>query len=311
MKAVSGRATVAGLVGLALLAAWTAPRGAVAEEGPVATPEPALRLAAKAGDTLRFRRTATRKALCEALDRNGDESVTQEYTVKVVSVEGSGGSATFAVEVAFGPARGHYTDDEGAKLSFDSERPLPEPDDVGDLVAVRHLVLFAGRTVKATLDARGKVRAVEGVREAVAATLAGTPFAAFLDEYTDEEAVAELQVYLPVVPPVTDNGGPGASWNDGAEVDFGAGTKISYERRWKVGEPAGGTVTCTVAMTHVPGDKVRAGQENSGAGTLTDTRATADGFVRKWALVAKFQGRGHFDLDASATQTIERLPAAE
>ncbi len=264
---------------------------------------PVLRLAAKTGDRLKFRRTRARTATCEALGRRGDDALTIDYEVEVTDVPADGG---LAVRIVFGPATGHFTMGDGTRLEIDTTNGFPEVEDPSAMVGMRALALLAGATVSATLDDRGHVVAVEGVVEAAIKTFAGTPIESMAAELPDDEAQKEVQPYLPALPAA--DTGPGSTWNDEVALDFGARLDFDFEHRWTMGEPADGAVTMTAEVVHVPGSRVPDGQVNSGEGAVTETRRTADGFVTKRTLEAAFHGEGNFEVETKATETIERMP---
>lgn len=263
---------------------------------------PAVAMNVKAGDTMSFRRTLERSAVCEALGRDGEDKLVQEYTVKVAEVTANGG---VIADVAFGHVTGHSKLSDGSKLDLDSSAGLPETEATRDKVMTRAITMLGGAEVKVTFDARGHVVAQEGVIEAVKKAFAGTPVEGMVADYPDSEAFRELQAFFPPLPAadVVDGG----EWADEGKIDFGSRSKFGYQRTWKLAVD-GETVNITAACEH-DGSGAPDGQTNVGTGKVECARSNKDGFVTKQITEATFEGRGKFDIDTKFVETIERLPA--
>jgi len=295
------RDTILGLGALTVVAAGVAFAQEDAAEGAKTV---ALRVTAKPGDIWRFRRSVERSVTCPQLATDAADSVSQEYTVKVTAV---GEDGTFSLDVAFGAAKGKSKASAETTLEFDSSKALPASESPLDTVMLHSLTYLGGATVKVKIDARGAVTEVVGVRAALAKALAGTPFAVFADQMSDDEARQKLQAYLPPLP--GEDHAVGANWKDEQKVEYGPRQKYGFERTWTLAAPKDGSVALTAELRHVPGDSVPEGQTNSGEGKLAESRSAADGMLLSRKVTANFKGEGNFDVDARHTETIERLPA--
>lgn len=288
--------TVCGALTGAVLLAGVA--GAQDEKKEAAAVE--LRVKGAKGDAWKFERRRARKVVCPQMSTDSEQEIVEPYTVTVLS---AGERGRLDLEVEFGTITGSLKAQDGSTLAFDSSKDLPAGAPLDEL-QMRVFTAHASSKIKVTVDARGKVTAVSGYREAAVKALKGTPFDGFAQKMSDAEQVKEMQPYLPPLP--GEDLAPGATWKDEKQLDFGARRQFGYERTWSVTPPADGAVAVTAKLEHVPGDSVPEGQTNAGKGETSDSRSAKDGLLLERTTKASFEGKGNFDVEAEYSETIER-----
>ncbi len=267
--------------------------------------EPPRVLSVEAGQALRYRFTRQRSASGAGLPRASDDSISQEFTLRVKEATSDGG-ATATIE--FGQATGHYTMRDGPRVDLEEGAELPAAKSNEDLVLPRSLTYLSGRNVEVTLDGRGRVTAEAGMREAMQAAFAGTPFAKRADEFPDADARGELRLYIP--PRWSLKKKHGAVWADDLQIDFGAWIAFKFSRVWSMTVDAD-EVRAEAECSAIPDRTVPEGQDVAGKGSEAFVWSRRDGLLLRHTSAFTFKSEGDRGIDATARQVLERIVAEE
>jgi hypothetical protein len=297
---------------LGLVAAAVALASAATAEDAKAPPAPKetveLKLAAKAGDALRFRHVESSLTQVNGKTYSGHDFV-HEYTLTVKAVRADGG---LEAELRYDLVQGKLASRiGGAPYEFDSSKPAAETADPGSKILSSLALALTKKPLGVTLDAHGAVTAVRGLRESWTEALAGTPFEKSFDpakDFSDAKCVEEVAPLFsasPEAPHVV-----GIAWTadatdriDGQSMDFGAKFAVSLADAEKA--------VVAAKFDWKPGAEATAGgAKAAGGGSVAATFSRRDGFLLSLSKNLKAaRDTGVMKADSRTTHTIERLSA--
>lgn len=297
---------------LVIAAAICAGSAARAEDPkpPVAAPKEVVdvKLAAKAGDVFRFRHVESSSTEVNGNPYSGRDFV-HEYTLTVKTLRPDGG---VDAELRYDRVAGKIPSRAGLPArEFDSGRPAAEETDPGTKLLVSMATSMTKRPILVTLDARGGLVAVKGLREIWMETIKGTEVEkAFTPEedFSDAKCVEEVSPLFCAAP--AEPHAVGTAWTaqvvdriNNQPMDFAAKYAVS------VADAEKAVVAAKLDWKPNP-EAVANGAKASGGGSVAATYSRKDGFLT--SLAKKLNANrdtGPMKATSNTTHTIERLAA--
>jgi hypothetical protein len=267
-----------------------------------------VKLAAKAGDVLRFRHVESSSTEVNGNPYSGRDLV-HEYTLTVKTLRPDGG---VDAELRYDRVAGKVPGRAGSpSREFDSGKPPAEEADPAAKIMVSLATALTTKPLLVTLDARGGLVAVKGLREIWMETIKGTQFEkAFSPEkdFSDAKCVEEVAPLFCAAPAEAHT--VGAAWTaqvedriDSQSMDFAAKYAVSVADAEKA--------VVAAKFDWKPGpEAVANGAKATGGGSVAATFSRKDGFLT--SLAKKLNANrdtGPMKATSHTTHTIERLAA--
>lgn len=301
------RGTHAAAMSLAAALAVTA-IAAPDDPKPPAPPPVDVKLAAKAGTVLRFRHTESSLTEANGATYSGKDLV-HEYTVTVKAARADGG---LDVELRYDHVQGKYPSRiGGAPREFESGKPAPVDADDATKLMVSMVTAITSKPIAVSLDARGGVVAVKGLRELWTASVKGTPFEPMFSaekDFSDAKCVEEITPLFAASP--AEPHAVGVAWTSDVKhlVDT---AMLDFSGKFAVSAADAEQATVAAKLEWKPNlEAVANGAKASGGGSYVARFSRRDGFVLAVTKDLRVQREtGPMKANSRTTHRIERLEA--
>ena len=273
---------------------------------PPAPPPVDVKLAAKAGMVLKFRHSESSLTEVNGKTYSGQD-FEHEYTVTVKTVRADGG---VDAELRFDLVKGKIPSPIGPTREFESGKPVPADADDGTKLLISMATAVTAKPIAVSLDARGGVIAVKGLREIRMERIKGTPFEKVLseDDFSDAKCVAEIAPLFAASP--AEPHAVGVAWT--ADVkDVVSGQTLDFGAKFAVSAADAEQATVAAKLEWKPNaEAVANGAKASGGGSTFARFSRKDGFVLSATKDLRAQrDAGPMKANSRTTHRIERLEA--
>ncbi len=297
------------VVALALAAGTPARAEDPKPPAPAAKEAVEVKLAAKAGDVLRFRHVESASTEVNGAPYSARDFV-HEYTLTVKSLRPDGG---VEAELRYDLVSGKLPGGAGKPArEFDSSKPGAPPTDLGERILVSLATALTKKPLLVTLDARGGLVAVKGLREIWMETIKGTLIeSAFTPEedFSDAKCVEEIAPLFCAAP--AEPHAVGVAWTAEAKDRINQ-QSMDFAAKYAVSVADAEKAVVAGKLDWKPGPEATAdGAKASGGGSVAATYSRKDGFLVSLAKNLKAaRDAGAMKATSRTTHTIERLAAA-
>jgi hypothetical protein len=294
---------------VSLAAAFAASAVAAPDEPkPPAPPPVDVKLAAKPGTVLRFRHTES--SLTEANGRTySGKDLEHEYTATVKAARADGG---LDLEVRYDLVKGKLPSRTGGEpREFESGKPVPADADAATKLMISIATAVTSKPIAVSLNARGGVVAVKGLREIWMETIKGTPFeSAFSAEkdFSDAKCVEEVAPLFAATP--SEPHAVGVAWTADLKERVDTQT-LDFAAKFAVSAADAEQATVAAKLEWKPNaEAVANGAKASGGGSCVARFSRRDGFVLSATKDLKAaRDTGAMKANSRTLHRIERIEA--
>jgi hypothetical protein len=265
-----------------------------------------VKLAAKPGAKLRFRHAESTATQVNGTPVRGSD-VVHEYTVTVKAARPDGG---IDAELRYDSVSGKLLGTRGAADTvFDSAKPIAADADPRTKLLVGIAVAVTKRPIAVTLDARGGVTAVQGLRELWMDAIKGTIAEGKLDpdkDFSDAKCVEEVAPLFAAAP--AEAHVPGVAWTADL-IQSIQSTDMPFGGKWAISSADAEKVVVAAKLEWKPNpEAVAGGAKAEGTGTLAATYSAKDGFLNSLTKDFKLaRDTGAMKAETRSKHTVERL----